>query len=70
MGHGRNDESISVNPDGQARHMLEALGCKVSWKAYDEGHWYKVQEEIDDTGVFTRYRKNIEFHLCMSYIHR
>lgn len=52
LGHGRNDEKVSVSLGGQARRVLEALGCKVSWRDYDEGHWYKVPEEIDDVVEF------------------
>ena len=48
LGHGRNDEKVSVDLGGQARSVLQALGCNVTWKDYDEGHWYKVPEEIDD----------------------
>lgn len=54
LGHGRNDEKVSVNLGIQARRVLEALGCKVIWKDYDEGHWYKVPEEIDDIVEFLR----------------
>lgn len=52
LGHGRNDEKVSVNLGKQARRILEALGCNVRWMDYDEGHWYKVPEEIDDIGDF------------------
>ncbi|KAK7742151.1 hypothetical protein SLS53_004737 [Cytospora paraplurivora] len=48
LGHGRNDDKISVNLGKQARDVLEALGCNVHWRDYEEGHWYKVPEEIDD----------------------
>lgn len=52
LGHGRNDDKVSVELGRQARHALEALGCKVCWRDYDEGHWYKVPEEIDDIVEF------------------
>ncbi|KAK7546558.1 putative phospholipase/carboxylesterase [Phyllosticta citricarpa] len=48
LGHGRHDEEVSVKLGSQARAVLEALGCKVRWEDYDEGHWYKVPDEIDD----------------------
>ncbi|KAK7515863.1 putative phospholipase/carboxylesterase [Phyllosticta citriasiana] len=48
LGHGRHDEKVSVKLGSQARAVLEALGCKVRWEDYDEGHWYKVPDEIDD----------------------
>lgn len=54
LGHGRNDEKVSVSLGKQARHVLEALGCNVRWKDYDEGHWYKVPEEIDDIVEFLK----------------
>lgn len=53
LGHGRHDEKVSVALGGQARRVLGALGCaRVTWRDYDEGHWYKVPEEIDDIVEF------------------
>lgn len=54
LGHGRDDEKVSVGLGRQARDVLEALGCRVWWADYDEGHWYKVPEEIDDVVRFLR----------------
>lgn len=44
LGHGKHDEKVSVNLGAKARDVLEALGCQVEWKEYDEEHWYKVPE--------------------------
>lgn len=52
LGHGRNDEKVSVHLGGQAIRVLEALGCRVTWRDYDEGHWYKVPEKINDIVEF------------------
>lgn len=54
LGHGRNDEKVSVRLGQQARDVLLSLGCRVRWQDYDEGHWYKVPEEIDDLANFLR----------------
>ncbi|KAF2143193.1 uncharacterized protein K452DRAFT_325823 [Aplosporella prunicola CBS 121167] len=48
LGHGRSDEKVAVELGEQARDVLGSLGCSVRWEAYDEGHWYKVPDEIDD----------------------
>lgn len=60
LGHGRNDEKVSVNLGRQARDVFQALGCQVRWKEYDEGHWYKIPEEIDDIVDFLRNVVGIE----------
>lgn len=52
LGHGRNNEEVSVDLGKQTRHVLTALGCKVRWRDYNEGHCYKVPEEIDDIVEF------------------
>lgn len=55
LGHGRHDEKVLVALGGRARRVLEALGCaRVTWRDYDEGHWYKVPEEIDDIVEFLK----------------
>ncbi|KAK0658844.1 hypothetical protein DIS24_g4524 [Lasiodiplodia hormozganensis] len=48
LGHGRNDPKVAVQLAERARDVLESLGCKVQWRDYDSGHWYKVPDEIDD----------------------
>lgn len=52
LGHGRNDPKVSVKLAERARDVLEALGCRVEWRDYDSGHWYKVPDEIDDVVNF------------------
>ncbi|KAJ7270151.1 Alpha/Beta hydrolase protein [Mycena haematopus] len=48
LGHGTHDEKVSISLGRSARDVLQQLGCHVEWKEYDEGHWYKVPEQIDD----------------------
>lgn len=60
LGHGRNDEKVSVNLGKQARDVFQALGCQVRWEEYDEGHWYKIPEEIDNIVDFLRNVVGIE----------
>jgi hypothetical protein len=34
---------------------LDAIGFKVRWEVYrEQGHWYKVPDEIDDITDFIR----------------
>ncbi|KAK8151815.1 putative phospholipase/carboxylesterase [Phyllosticta citrichinensis] len=54
LGHGRNDEKVPIKLGSQEKDVLEALGCRVRWKDYDEGHWYKVPDEIGDIVDFLR----------------
>ncbi|KAJ7033376.1 putative phospholipase/carboxylesterase [Mycena alexandri] len=48
LGHGTHDDRVLIKLGEQARDVLVRLGCDVQWKEYDEGHWYKVPDEIDD----------------------
>ncbi|KAF2763199.1 alpha/beta-hydrolase [Pseudovirgaria hyperparasitica] len=52
LGHGIHDEKVNVKLGEQARDVFLALGAEVMWKAYDEGHWYKVPDQIDDLVAF------------------
>ncbi|KAJ7742384.1 Alpha/Beta hydrolase protein [Mycena olivaceomarginata] len=52
LGHGTHDEKVAIKLGEQARDVLQQLGCQVEWKEYDEGHWYKVPEQIDDLVVW------------------
>ncbi|KAJ6593251.1 Alpha/Beta hydrolase protein [Mycena capillaripes] len=56
LGHGKHDEKVVVKLGEQARDVLQHLGCDVQWREYDEGHWYKVPEQIDDLVVWLKQR--------------
>ncbi|KAF3224321.1 hypothetical protein TWF191_006103 [Orbilia oligospora] len=48
LGHGVLDEKVLFRLGEQARDVLKGLGCRITWKAYDDlGHWYKIPDEID-----------------------
>ncbi|KAK5168677.1 uncharacterized protein LTR77_005986 [Saxophila tyrrhenica] len=48
LGHGRSDEKVNMERGVQAADALRQMGMQVTWKDYDEGHWYKVPQEIED----------------------
>ncbi|KAJ7125348.1 Alpha/Beta hydrolase protein [Mycena epipterygia] len=59
LGHGTHDPKVSVKLGEQARDVLQTLGCDVEWREYDEGHWYKVPEEIDDLVKWLKKRAHV-----------
>ncbi|VUC21476.1 unnamed protein product [Clonostachys rosea] len=53
LGHGAADEKIVPELGENACRTLRDIGFKVLWRTYqDQGHWYKVPEEIDDILAF------------------
>ncbi|KAJ7721509.1 putative phospholipase/carboxylesterase, partial [Mycena metata] len=58
LGHGTHDDRVVIKLGEQARDVLVRLGCDVQWKEYDEGHWYKVPDEIDDLVAWLKLRCN------------
>ncbi|CZT19341.1 uncharacterized protein RCC_05189 [Ramularia collo-cygni] len=54
LGHGNIDEKVKLAKGRRAAEFLRGMGVQVVWKEYDEGHWYKVPEEIDDIVSFLR----------------
>lgn len=49
LGHGSEDEKVSVKLGENIVGFLERLEMDVTWKVYEGfGHWYKVPDEIDD----------------------
>lgn len=41
LGHGRQDEKVSIELGRRASECLDKLGARVCWKEYDDlGHWY------------------------------
>ncbi|KAJ7143315.1 Alpha/Beta hydrolase protein [Mycena crocata] len=58
LGHGIHDQKVPLKLGEMARDVMQRLGCKVQWKDYDEGHWYKVPDEIDDLVAWLNQRIN------------
>ncbi|KAI9745737.1 MAG: hypothetical protein M1818_001273 [Claussenomyces sp. TS43310] len=56
LGHGRHDSKVRRERGLRAARLLRDVGMRVTWREYDEGHWYKVPEEIDDVIEFLRMR--------------
>lgn len=54
LGHGRHDGKVKIEKGLRAAELLRDIGMQVVWKEYDEGHWYKVPNQIDDLAVFLR----------------
>lgn len=56
LSHGVDDAYVGVELGRQAAHVLLQLGMTVEWKEYsdaeEEGHWFKVPEEMDDIHRF------------------
>ncbi len=49
LGHGEADEQVPVRLGEAAAAVVRAAGYTVHWKCYKEqGHWYKLPDEIDD----------------------
>ncbi|RDW71460.1 alpha hydrolase-9 [Coleophoma cylindrospora] len=48
LGHGKSDEKVKIDLGLEVAIVLRQIGIGVRWEEYDEGHWYKVPEEIDD----------------------
>ncbi|KAJ7750063.1 Alpha/Beta hydrolase protein [Mycena maculata] len=59
LGHGSHDQRVIPSLGVQARDVLLRLGCDVEWREYDEGHWYKVPDQIDNLVVWLKGRVNI-----------
>ncbi|POR31016.1 Acyl-protein thioesterase 1 [Tolypocladium paradoxum] len=56
LGHGTDDAYVDIELGRQARHVLTSVGLKVEWREYagaeQEGHWFKVPDEVDDMADF------------------
>ncbi|KAK2591009.1 hypothetical protein QQS21_011302 [Conoideocrella luteorostrata] len=49
LGHGGADEKVPVRLGEAAATVMRSAGYNVDWKCYqDQGHWYKIPDEIDD----------------------
>ncbi|KAF3918656.1 hypothetical protein AA313_de0205223 [Arthrobotrys entomopaga] len=60
LGHGEEDEKVSVKLGEQIRDALVGtFSMDVTWESYAEfGHWYKVPDEIDHVVDFLK--RNVE----------
>ncbi|KAI1143725.1 acyl-protein thioesterase [Hypoxylon sp. FL0543] len=53
LGHGELDDKIKPRLGQLAGETLVSCGFRVTWKSYrDQGHWYKIPDEIDDLVEF------------------
>lgn len=53
LGHGAVDEKVPVGLGEAAARVVQNAGYQVGWKAYaDQGHWYKIPDQIDDIVSF------------------
>jgi predicted esterase len=49
LGHGSDDEKVPIALGHRAATAMQDAGYQVVWKRYEEqGHWYKIPDEIDD----------------------
>ncbi|UNI22863.1 hypothetical protein JDV02_008710 [Purpureocillium takamizusanense] len=49
LGHGKADEKVPYALGEGAAQVLQNAGYQVEWKCYDDqGHWFKIPDEIDD----------------------
>ncbi|KAK7519153.1 Alpha/Beta hydrolase protein [Phyllosticta citriasiana] len=60
LGHGRRDRHVEMRLGAQAGDVLVDLGCDVRWEEYDEEHWWKEPEQIDDLVEFLRDAVGVE----------
>ena len=61
LGHGAQDPKVSARlGENMFRMLSEGLGMDVTWKEYQGlGHWYRVEDEIEDILSFLRDRVNL-----------
>lgn len=49
LGHGGADEKVPVRLGEAAAAVVRSAGYNVDWNCYEQqGHWYKIPDEIDD----------------------
>ncbi|KAH9998887.1 acyl-protein thioesterase [Xylariaceae sp. FL0662B] len=62
LGHGDADEKVKPSLGEAAYKTLDLIGYNVTWKSYKEqGHWYKIPDEIDDMLEFVKDKVGWEF---------
>ncbi|KAH8169003.1 phospholipase/Carboxylesterase domain-containing protein [Sarocladium implicatum] len=49
LGHGEADEKVPIMLGQGAARVVKDAGYEVRWEVYeDQGHWYKIPDEMDD----------------------
>ncbi|KAI6093316.1 acyl-protein thioesterase [Hypoxylon rubiginosum] len=57
LGHSDLDEKVKHSFGENASTTLSSIGYNVTWKSYrNQGHWYKMPDEIDDIVDFMQHR--------------
>jgi predicted esterase len=58
LGHGSEDPKVSIKLGEKMTHVLSTgMGIDATWKAYEGlGHWYRVEDEIQDILKFLQSR--------------
>lgn len=57
FGHGDSDETVRPSRGREAYETMRAVGLQAEWKCYaDQGHWYKIPDEINDIVEFIKAR--------------
>ncbi|KAJ5738609.1 hypothetical protein N7493_001764 [Penicillium malachiteum] len=61
LGHGTEDSKVAVHlGEKMSRVLSTGLGMNVTWKPYEGlGHWYRVEDEIEDILKFVESRVQI-----------
>ncbi|KAI3321037.1 Phospholipase/carboxylesterase [Xylariaceae sp. AK1471] len=63
LGHGVDDAYVEIELGRQAARVLRHFGLSVEWKEYsgaeEEGHWFKVPNEIDDIYGFLNHLQSL-----------
>ncbi|GAB0139377.1 hypothetical protein EsHS_00000031 [Epichloe bromicola] len=57
LGHGKADEKVPCALGEGAARVLRDAGYQVEWKCYEnQGHWYRIPDEIDDICDFIAFK--------------
>ena len=68
LGHGSDDELVTLGQGEKIRDVLVRMGMRVEWHAYDEcGHWLKEPGEYDDLVAFLEENVGMD---CVEDSHR
>ncbi|KAF5000639.1 hypothetical protein FDECE_11176 [Fusarium decemcellulare] len=53
LGHGKEDDKVPYKLGEGAARLIRDAGYQVEWKCYEnQGHWYKIPNQIDDICQF------------------
>ncbi|KPM35902.1 hypothetical protein AK830_g10679 [Neonectria ditissima] len=57
LGHGQADDKVPYALGEWAAQLMRDAGYQVDWKCYEnQGHWYKIPDEIDDICNFIAFK--------------